>query len=322
VVTEPASGPPEASSRPRTVFELGDSDRPLRLDQFVARVLGIGRKRAREMCDRGEVRVDGRVCGKAAVLGKATIVELVEPEAESPLGEPELALDVRLEHPELVVVCKPAGMPTVPLRAGERGTLVGALLARYPEMRGFGYRAREPGVVHRLDTLTSGLVVAARNASAFDALVLALKRGELKKRYLAVVRDMALPDSGSIERALAPDPRDASRVRVAGPDSTYAREARTSFQVLERSAGRALLEVDAGPAFRHQVRAHLAALGHPIVGDVTYGGELDARIAGRHALHASYVAWAGDAARSFEVSTGTPAEFRALLEGGRVSSES
>jgi 23S rRNA pseudouridine1911/1915/1917 synthase len=307
--------------RRRSVFELSEADRELRLDQFVARVLGVGRKRARELCDRGEVRIDGRLASKGAFLHDAVTVDVAEQPGESPIAEPELALDLRLELSELVVVCKPAGMPTVPLAAGERGTLAGALVARYPEMRDFGYRAREPGVVHRLDTLTSGLVVAARTAPAFDALVLALKQGELKKRYLAVVPGTGLPEAGSIDLPLAPDPRDSTRVRVVDIGAAYARPALTYFRVLERGAGLALLELDAGPAFRHQIRAHLAASGFPIVGDEPYGGAVHPGLPGRHALHASYVAWAGDAARNFEVSTEVPAEFRALLEGGRDSSD-
>ena len=255
-------------------------------------------------------------------MAQASWVEVSELEDESPPAEPELELDVRLERPDLVVVAKPAGMPTVPLAPGERGTLAGALVARYPEMRAFGYRAREPGVVHRLDTLTSGLVVAARTRSAFDELVQALKLGELQKRYLALVHGEGLPPAGSIDLPLAPDHKDGSRVRVVDLKARYAHPAITYFRVLEQGSGLALLELDAGPAFRHQIRAHLAASGYPIVGDRQYGGEQHPGLPGRHALHASYVAWAGDGARNFEVATEVPAEFRALLAGGEASSES
>jgi 23S rRNA pseudouridine1911/1915/1917 synthase len=304
------------------VFELAPGDRTLRVDQFVGQALRIGRKRARELCDAGRVRIDGRTARKGDRLNDALVVEVAELDDESPPAEPDLPLDVRLELPELLVVSKPAGMPTVPLAAGERGTLAGALVARYPELRGFGYRLREPGVVHRLDTLTSGLVVVARTADAFASLVQQLRLGKLRKRYLAVVRDAGLPSSGSIDLPLSPDARDHGRVQVAPPQAPYARAAVTHYRVLERGGGRALLELDAGPAFRHQIRVHLAALGRPIVGDAPYGGELDRRLPGRHALHASYVACAGDAVPSFEVTDETPSEFRALLEGGRDPSES
>lgn len=304
------------------VFELGEADRALRLDQFVARSLGIGRKGARELCDAGHVRIDGRVAAKAASLRDATAVEVRELPSESPLAEPELELDVRLERADVVVVHKPAGMPTVPLAVGERGTLAGALVARYPEMRGFGYRPREPGVVHRLDTLTSGLVVAARTAESFDALVNGLRRGELEKRYLAVVSGIGLEDSGSIDLPLTPNAGPRGGVGVPPTATEYARDSLTKFRVLSRGGTLALLELDAGPAFRHQVRAHLAAIGHPIVGDLPYGGAPHPLLPGRHALHASQVAWAGDAVRSFEVTDPAPAEFLALLASGGSAPES
>jgi len=302
------------------IFELGAADRGLRLDQFVARALEIGRKRAQSLCDDGRVRVDGRLGKKGQMLAGATLVEVRDVAERAPDPEPELPLDVRLEQPELVVVRKPAGMPTVPLAAGERGTLAGALLARYPEMRGVGYREREPGVIHRLDTLTSGLVVAARTPRAFAALCEGLKSGALAKRYLAVVASPGLADAGTIEEWLSTDA--SGRVRIAGIGDRYAKHTLTRYRVVERGPELSLVELEVGAAFRHQIRVHLASLGYPIVGDATYGGSADPRLPGRHALHASYVAWAGDAGASFEVNDAVPAEFLALLEGGRDSSES
>jgi 23S rRNA pseudouridine1911/1915/1917 synthase len=322
VVTRRASGSGKSPERPPTVFELLPADRKLRVDSFVARALGLGRKRARALCDDGSVRVDGRVAQAGDPLSGAATVQVVEPMSESPLEEPEAELEVRLERQDLVVVSKPAGMPTVPLAAGEQGTLAGALVTRYPEMRALGYRAREPGVVHRLDTLTSGLVVAARTSAAFELFVRELKQGRLRKRYLAVVKGAGLSASGTIDLPLAPNARERGRVGVATGEPGYSKDAVTHFRVVERGAGFALLELDAGPAFRHQIRAHLAALGHPIVGDVPYGGEPHPRLGPRHALHASYVAWAGDAAPSFEVKDDAPREFRALLGARRDSSES
>ncbi len=311
---------PGDDGRPPRIFELATSDHGLRLDQFVARALGVGRKRAQALCDAGQVRVDGRVGKKGQLLAGATLIELREPASESPEAEPQLPLDVRLERPDLVVVAKPAGMPTVPLGAGERGTLAAALLARYPEIRGVGHREREPGVIHRLDTLTSGLVVAARSERAFAELSQGLKTGALAKRYLAVVAGSGLADSGTIEEWLATDSN--GRVRIAGIGESYAKHTLTRYRVVERGSGRALLELEVGAAFRHQIRVHLASIGFPIVGDASYGGEPDPRLAGRHALHASYVAWAGDAGASFEVNDEVPPEFRELLVGGRDSSVS
>jgi 23S rRNA pseudouridine1911/1915/1917 synthase len=183
-------------------------------------------------------------------------------------------------------------------------------------MQGVGYRAREPGIVHRLDIQTSGLVVAARSAASFAHLTRALELEALRKRYLAVVAAQGLPEVGEIARALAPDAVHPERVRVLEPgDLTgYARQKTTRYRVLQRSARRALVEVEVGSAFRHQIRAHLAAIGHPILGDAVYGGEPVPELGARHALHASQITWAGDSnAAGFSVIEPLPPELSRLL---------
>jgi len=295
-----------------------DADNGHRLDKFLAEhVTGVGRQQAAELCATGRVRVDGRRAKKSALLspGAKVTVELDEPERLQP--EPDLELELRLERPELVIVNKPAGMPSAPLRTGERGTLCGALLARYPEMQGVGHRAREPGIVHRLDTQTSGLMLAARNHAAFQRLSRALELEELRKRYLAIVSAAGLPETGEISRALAPDAAHPERVRVLDGDERggYARHKITRYRIVRVGLGRALLDVQVGSAFRHQIRAHLAAIGHPIVGDAVYGGEVVPRLGARHALHASELSWSGDADTSgFSVTEPLPLDLTQLLE--------
>ncbi len=295
-----------------------ESDDGNRLDKFLSqRVAGMGRQRAAELCALGRVRVDGHRAKKSAVLhaGAKITVELDEPASLEP--EPELPLDLRLERAELVIVNKPAGMPTAPLTTAERGTLCGALLARYPEMEGVGYREREPGIVHRLDTQTSGLVLAARSAEVFAQLQQALASEELKKQYLAIVSAAGLAESGEISRALAPDPTRPERVRVleASDESGYARRKLTRYRLKRIAGDRALIELSVGSAFRHQIRAHLAAIGHPIAGDAVYGGERVPTLGARHALHASQLSWTG-AARvpGFTVDEPLPPELAALLD--------
>lgn len=295
-----------------------DGDSGSRLDKFLAHHLqGVGRHKAAELCAAGLVRVDGHRAKKSALLAKGAkvLVELDEP--DSLQGEPDLALEVRLERADLVVVNKPAGMPSAPLDPREHGTLCGALLGRYPEMRGIGHRAREPGIVHRLDTQTSGLLVAARTADAFSRLARALEHEDLRKRYLAVVSAEGIGESGEIARALAPDPVHQERVRVLdGSDRAgYARHKVTRYRVKRVVGGRALLEVEVGSAFRHQIRAHLAAIGHPIVGDRVYGGEPVEALGERHALHASYLNWPGDEQLAgFTVQEPLPPELARLLD--------
>jgi 23S rRNA pseudouridine1911/1915/1917 synthase len=301
----------------RAEFVALREDGGTRLDKFLnERIEDLGRQQAAELCALGHVRIDGRRAKKSALVtaGATVTVELGEPEFLAP--EPELPLEVRLERPELVVVNKPAGMPSAPLRNSERGTLCNALLARYPEMKGVGYRAREPGIVHRLDIQTSGLLIAARSADAFTHLTRALELEGIRKRYLAVVAPAGLPETGEISRALSPDPAHPERVRVLEPgdSSGYARQKTTRYRVLQSGAGRALLEIDVGSAFRHQIRAHLAAIGHPILGDAVYDGELVPELGARHALHASQISWSGDArVAGFTVVEPLPHELSRLL---------
>jgi 23S rRNA pseudouridine1911/1915/1917 synthase len=275
--------------------------------------LGCSRGEARALCAEGKVTLAGKRAKKgdrapaaaelSVTLGGAWLVA----EADSPL-------DVRLERADLVVVSKPAGMPSVPLTPGERGTLVNALIARYPEMCAVGWAEREPGLVHRLDTQTSGLLVAARTPEAFQILLGALRQGALEKRYLAVVPSAGLAEQGSIEAALHPDPSRRGRVRTAQENTGYQRPAQTLFRVLSRGEYWALVEARASRAFRHQVRAHLASIGHPICGDALYGGAADARLGARHALHASYVGCSVAGIAPFAIADAVPPLFLELVQ--------
>lgn len=299
-------------------FQVEPEEAGQRLDRVVIRrVPGLGRKGATRLFASGAVHIEGRraLKGEPATAGAELTVEL-SPQ-ESIAAEPDAPLDVRLEMPELVVVSKPAGQATVPLDDAERGTLAGALIGRYPEMRSVGYRPREPGLLHRLDTQTSGLLVAARSARVFEHLRAELRAGRFEKRYLAVVSGDGLDDRGTIDAPIAPDRSNRKRVRV-GPevqDRRAARRARTRYRVLSRAERWTLVEVEVSHAYRHQVRAHLSFAGHPIAGDVLYGGEPVELLGQRHALHASYVAWAGDdVVPAFTVEDRLPDELRRLLE--------
>jgi 23S rRNA pseudouridine1911/1915/1917 synthase len=186
-------------------------------------------------------------------------------------------------------------------------------------MEGVGHAAREPGLVHRLDTDTSGLVVAARTAAAFATLAEALRAGRLDKAYLLVCAAEGLGEAGTIDIPLAPHPKDRRRVYACvHPRDVvrYApRPASTSWKLVSTHGPWALVEARAAKASRHQIRAHFAAIGHPLAGDALYGGPPAEGLA-RHALHASYVAWSGDAAvPAFAVRSALPRELAALVEG-------
>lgn len=303
---------------PARTLTVASEDAGARLDKFlVQRCPELGRRSAADLIERGLVRVGGRRALKSLRLTAGDVVTLPLDLAEAPAAEPELPLDVRLERSDVVVVEKPAGQASAPLAASERGSLVGALLGRYPEMKGIGYRAREPGLIHRLDTRTSGLVLAARSAVAFEVLRAALESHQLDKRYLAIVEAAGLPDERVIELPLMPGK--AGRVVVAPKGSAEggARLCVSRVRTLARRGRFALVEVEASRAFRHQVRVHLAASGWPIAGDVDYGGAMRPELSLRHALHASQVAWAGDErVPGFVVVSPLPADLAAFFDAG------
>jgi 23S rRNA pseudouridine1911/1915/1917 synthase len=293
-----------------------------RLDKaVVALVQGASRARVKRAIEHGEVRVNGRVLPKGGVVNAGDVIALddavVRSGDESCIPEPDAPLVVRHASAKVLVVDKPAGQATAPLRSDETGTLAGALLGHHPELAGIGYSAREPGVVHRLDTETSGLVVVARTAPAFEALRDALQGERISKEYLLICKSEGLPDDGTIEHPIANHPKDKKRVYpCVHPRDVmrYApRPALTRFTVVRRAGEYALVRATAARAVRHQIRAHFASIGHPLVGDSLYG-ESSPAIA-RHALHASRVAYdgGGDEELAFDVASELPADMATLL---------
>lgn len=303
-----------------------------RLDRVVAEALGdLGRAALKALFVGGCVWVGapGEPWRRGAKGDEARAGELVvvrrcpetDPVARDlrALPDADAPLVVVLETEAIVVVDKPAGQPSAPLQPDEHGTLANALLGHYPEMAAIGFSPREPGICHRLDNDTSGLLLAARTEAAFAAMTNAIRAGELHKRYLLVCPSPGLPERGTIELPLAPHPRDARRVLACAHPRDEARlqprPAVTVYRVLERSGDAALVEARAPRALRHQIRAHFAAIGHPIHGDRLYGSTA-ARELGRQALHASVIGWAGGAGvDAFKARSALPAGLRALLAG-------
>jgi 23S rRNA pseudouridine1911/1915/1917 synthase len=294
-----------------------------RLDKAIVRLVeGASRARVKKAIDDGLVKVNGRARPKGGVVHAGDVVAIDEDAVRSGdapcVPEPGAPLTIRYESDAVLVADKPAGQPTAPLRAGEIGTLANALVGRYPELAGIGYSAREPGVVHRLDTDTSGLVVVGRTAAAFDALREALQTEAIAKEYLLVCAGLDLPDEGSIEYPIANHPKDKKRVYPCiHPRDVmrYApRPATTRYRVERRTPdGKwALVRAEAARAVRHQIRAHFAALEHPLAGDALYGGEAVPGLS-RHALHAARVSFAGDPALSFDVTSPLPPDLAALV---------
>jgi 23S rRNA pseudouridine1911/1915/1917 synthase len=251
-----------------------------RVDLLVAAHLaGKSRRRVAALFAAGRVSVDGRVARKGQHVPAGATIEIAGQIASMPAGMPagdaelaplpELALSVLpILHLDaaLVVVNKPPGMPSHPLRPGERGTAANALVTRWPECAGVGQDPREAGLVHRLDTGTSGVLAAARTQPAWVAVRSAFARGAVHKRYLALVH--GTPSGAGCELPLV---HRGKRMAAARHGDAGALPAVTRWQVRERLGAFSLVECTAHTGRMHQVRAHLALAGAPIVGDRTYG---------------------------------------------------
>lgn len=292
-----------------------------RLDKaIVALVEGASRARVKRAVEEGEVRLNGKRAPKGAVVNAGDVITLdgaiARSADEACIPEPDAPLVVRHESSAVLVVEKPAGQPTAPLRADEKGTLAGALVGRYPELAGIGYSPLEPGIVHRLDTDTSGLVVVARTEAAFEELREALQEEKLQKEYLLVCASEGLPDDGTVEYPIANHPKDKKRVypciHPRDVMRNSPRPALTKFTVVRRAGEWALVRATAPRAVRHQLRAHFASIEHALAGDRLYG--IDESIP-RHALHASRVAFEGNgqAELRFDVTSPLPADMQSLV---------
>ncbi len=273
----------------------------------------VTRKEVRELFLTGRVRGAGRRLSKGDRLALGLEVTVDAP-AQPITPDASIDLQVLFESATFVIVNKPAGLPTAPLRRTETRSLAAALLARYPEMQGVGFREREPGLVHRLDNETSGVVLAARTREAFELARQQLEASAIEKRYLAVVA-AGIGDAGRIESFIGPDRSEPGRVRVFQESTdAYCRRASTSYRVVARGSELCLVELHVQRAFRHQIRAHLAHLGFPIAGDALYGGPAAPSLGARHALHASYIAWVGAGTWSgFRAEASLPEELAGLV---------
>ena len=293
-------------------FTVSSRDAGRRLDLYLAsRLPELSRTRIQELIDSGQVRVGEGLSRRAHRIAAGEAIEVeVQPRPPLAAAPEEIPIEVLYEDDDLVVVNKAAGMVVHAAGGARSGTLVNALLHHLGALSKVGGTLR-PGIVHRLDRGTSGALVVARNDAAHRALADQFRARTVHKTYIALLHGRLARDAGSIALPIARDPR--RRTRMTARLRT-GRESRTDWHVLLRLGNFTLVAAEPHTGRTHQIRAHFAATGHPLVGDTLYGAPLRARAGrlllpplGRVFLHAARLGFA-------HPRSGQPVEFRAPLD--------
>ncbi|MEO5816141.1 MAG: RluA family pseudouridine synthase [Gemmatimonadaceae bacterium] len=260
-----------------------------RLDLFVATSLDLSRTQSATLIANGQISVNGRAerASYRPVEGERVVVDIVPPSARPVIAE-EIPLTVVFEDDEVLVVDKAAGMVVHPAPGNWSGTLVNALKGRGGALSDLGGEDRE-GIVHRLDKETSGLLLVAKTDRAHRLLGAAMARREIVRRYAAMSWGHLDSDAVTVEKPIARDPRDRKRMAIV----STGRAARTDFVRLARFDSADLLRAHLHTGRTHQIRVHLSSIGHPVVGDDTYGGGGGRKLLSlpnkRHFLHAAWL---------------------------------
>ena len=263
-----------------------DKETPERLDKFlVGQLQEFSRSRIQGLIADGSVDVNGRTAKKAGQTLESgfSVTVRIPPAASTDLVAEDIPLDIVFENEDLIVVNKPAGMVVHPAAGHSSGTLVNAVLGYEPDIEGIGGEER-PGVVHRLDKETSGLILLAKNERAHRWLQDQFRLRKVDKTYLALVDGKPPTPSGRVESYIGRDP--SHRKRMAIVSESRGREAISEYKTVESFRDHTLLEFHPLTGRTHQIRLHCAFLGCPIVGDEVYGRKNFSVVIERHFLHA------------------------------------
>ncbi|MEX2178722.1 MAG: RluA family pseudouridine synthase [Gemmatimonadaceae bacterium] len=308
----PAVPPPERPAG-RTESFTAPADAP-RLDVLIARQLDLSRNQGATLIALGNVLVTGRR-EKASYRPSAgeTISVTIPAPVSRDVGAEQIPLAVRFEDDEVLVIDKPAGMVVHPAPGNWTGTLVNALKGRGDTLSGVGDPSRE-GIVHRLDKETSGLLLVAKTDRAHRLLGAALARREVSRRYAVLCWGHLGEDQITVNRPMGRDPRDRKRMAVV----EAGKEAKTTFVRLARFDPGDLLRAHLFTGRTHQIRVHLSSIGHPVVGDDTYGGGGGRRLVAlppkRHFLHAAWLIFRHPVTGAeIEIRSPLPEELRTAL---------
>lgn len=261
----------------------------VRVDKYTAEAVPeLSRAAVQRLLDEGRILVNGSAVKASHRLSAGdTISVQIPPPVEVEIAAEAIPLDVVYEDTDILVVNKPAGMVVHPAYGHDSGTLVNAVLARCPDLAGVGGELR-PGIVHRLDKDTSGLIVVAKGDAAMRNLQAQFKGREVRKVYLALAEGHVSPPTGTIDAPIGRDPRARKKMAVI---QRGGRESQTEYRVLETYDEHTLVEAHPLTGRTHQIRIHLAFIGHPIVGDPVYGFRKQRVKAPRLFLHAARLAF-------------------------------
>ena len=299
-----------------------------RLDKFLCDIFPAASRGAlQRLIEEGQIRVNGQTVKPTHHPHAGEQIEVHWPEARPAEAQPEkIPLDVLFEDKSLLVVNKPAGLVVHPAAGHEEHTLVNALLHHCKgSLSGIGGVAR-PGIVHRLDKETSGCLVVAKNDETHIALAEQFAGREVKKIYHALVCGEPAREAGEIRAAIARHP--THRKRMAVRDESEGRSAHTSYKILERLYATTLMEAQIHTGRTHQIRVHFQFIGHPLVGDETYGARQNARVkeltnyaAPRVMLHAKHLSFVHPRTKKpMDLEAPLPADFKQALKLLRVKS--
>ncbi|MBN1353578.1 MAG: RluA family pseudouridine synthase [Candidatus Omnitrophica bacterium] len=298
-------------------LEVDEKSTGERLDRYLVRALEnrFSRSFIARLIDGKNVLVDGRQRKAHYRVMPGESITLSIPEPESIKLKPEnIPLDIVYEDKDLIVINKPAGISVHPAGHNVCGTLVNALLYHCGDLAGIGGALR-PGIVHRLDKETSGLLVAAKNDATHRNLSGQFKNRTVKRKYVALVRGIVQLDNGRIELPIARRPKDITRMGVSFADKRK-KNAVTNYSVIKRFKDFTMLELSLETGRTHQIRVHLSHIGHPVIGDKMYGSQkgLD-----RNALHAVTLGFFHPTTKKFmEFTSELPGEIQDLIKRGKL----
>jgi len=278
-----------ASAGNTQVVRFDESDRGKRLDvALVKGTSGLSRSQIQRLVSQGNISVDGVISSKSAAVlnGSETVVIRVPPPVPTSLSAEDIPLDIVYEDNDLLVVDKPSGMVVHPSAGHRTGTLVNAVLAHAPQMTGVGGEQR-PGIVHRLDKDTSGIIVVAKNDRAHRFLQAQFKERTVEKSYLGLVHGVPPSANGRVETAIGRDKKFRKRMAIYHEKSSKTRFAVTRYSTVEKFDEWTLLEIKPITGRTHQIRVHMSYLGCPIVGDLLYGNRR--MVSGLHGLQRQFL---------------------------------